>query len=47
MTDVPESISVEFPERPCIVEFHVPEDPEKLTEYPLSFWQKCHQLISE
>jgi hypothetical protein len=33
----------QFPERPCVVELYVPEDPEKLAEYQLSFWQKCHE----
>jgi hypothetical protein len=32
-----------FPTRPCIVEFHVPEDPEHLVEYQLSFWQATHE----
>jgi hypothetical protein len=29
----------QFPDRPCAVEFYVPEDPEELWEYQISFWQ--------
>jgi hypothetical protein len=32
-----------FPERQCTVEFYVPEDPENLVEYQLSFWQNTHE----
>ena len=32
-----------FPDRPCTVEFYVPDDPENLVEYQLSFWQKAHE----
>ncbi len=34
----------QFPESPCIVELYVPEDPENLGEYQLSFWQSKHDL---
>ncbi len=29
----------QFPDKPCEVEFFVPEDREELWEYQLSFWQ--------
>ena len=29
----------EFPERPCVVEFFIPTDPDDLVEYQISFWQ--------
>jgi len=35
-----------FPRKPCIVEFHQPEDPEDLAEYQLSFWQAKHEVSS-
>ena len=30
----------QFPDRPCEVEFIVPDDPDDLVEYQVSFWQK-------
>ena len=30
----------QFPDRPCTVEFFIPDDPDDMTEYQLSFWQK-------
>ena len=30
----------QFPDRPCIVEFDMPDDPEDLTGYQISIWQK-------
>ncbi len=30
----------QFPERPCTVELYIPEDPENLIEYQITFWQK-------
>ena len=33
----------QFPDRPCTVEFFIPDDPDDLTEYQLSFWQKSHE----
>jgi hypothetical protein len=30
----------QFPDRPCIVEFDIPEDPEDLMGYQISFWQR-------
>lgn len=30
----------QFPERQVVVEFHVPEDDEKLAKYQSAFWQK-------
>jgi hypothetical protein len=32
----------QFPDRPCSVELLIPDDPDDLTGYQLSFWQKCH-----
>jgi hypothetical protein len=34
----------QFPDCPCTVEFFIPIDPDDLTEYQLSFWQKCHEV---
>lgn len=36
-------LSYEFPDRPCVVEFHVPEDEHDLDSYQISFWQKKHE----
>jgi len=33
----------QFPDRPCTVEFSIPDDPEDLIGYELSFWQKRHE----
>ena len=33
----------QFPDRPCSVELIIPDDPDDLTSYQLSFWQKCHE----
>lgn len=33
-------LAVEFPDRPCEVEFYIPEDADDLQEYQVSFWQK-------
>ena len=33
----------EFPDRPCTVEFFIPEDTDDLIEYQVSLWQKCHE----
>ena len=30
----------QFPDRPCIVEFDMPDDPEDPVGYQISFWQK-------
>ena len=35
-------LKFDFPDKPCTVEFYQPENPEDLTEYQLSFWQKKH-----
>ncbi|WP_171231094.1 hypothetical protein [Ruegeria sp. HKCCA6707] len=32
-------LRAQFPDRPCTVQFFVPEDPEELSEYQISFWQ--------
>jgi hypothetical protein len=29
----------QFPDRPCTVEFYVPDDPEDIGEYQVAFWQ--------
>ncbi len=29
----------QFPDKPCTVELFIPDDPENLTEYQISFWQ--------
>lgn len=31
-----------FPHKPCVVDFHVPDDPTDVMEYQLSFWQQLH-----
>lgn len=31
-----------FPDKPCIVEFYKPEDPNDLEGYQLSYWQIAH-----
>ncbi len=33
----------QWPDRPCAVEFCIPEDPDDLKEYQVSFWQKSHE----
>jgi hypothetical protein len=33
----------QFPDRPCIVEFFIPDDPEDLVQYQISFWQQRHE----
>jgi hypothetical protein len=33
----------QFPDRPCTVAFFIPDDPDELMEYQVSFWQKCHE----
>lgn len=32
-----------FPNKPCRVEFYIPNDPELYDEYQLTFWQAKHQ----
>ncbi|MHA3914239.1 hypothetical protein [Halovulum sp. GXIMD14793] len=32
-------LRTQFPGRPCTVKFYVPDDPEDLGEYQISFWQ--------
>ncbi len=32
-----------FPEKPCTVEFHIPEDADDLVGFQISFWQTCHE----
>ncbi len=33
-------LSWQFPDRPCEVEFYVPEDKDDLIQYQISFWQR-------
>ena len=35
-------LAYQFPQKPCVVEFHIPEDKEHLEDYQISFWQKKH-----
>ncbi|MFD1218503.1 hypothetical protein, partial [Microbulbifer celer] len=32
-----------FPEKPCIVEFYVPDNEDDLMDYQISFWQAKHE----
>lgn len=32
-----------FPEKPCTVELHIPEDEDDLSQYQISFWQSKHE----
>ncbi|MCL2022448.1 MAG: hypothetical protein FWG81_10390 [Betaproteobacteria bacterium] len=34
----------QFPLRPCNVRLYVPEDPNALNDYELSFWQTAHEV---
>lgn len=36
-------LKFQFPNNPCFVEFYIPEDPEDLGDYQISFWQQCHE----
>ncbi len=38
-------LSWEFPQQKCTVEFYVPDDPDDLTEYQLSFWQDANEGV--
>jgi hypothetical protein len=40
-------LKLNFPNKPCIVEFYEPEDPEDLMQYQISFWQKKNELKDE
>jgi hypothetical protein len=31
-----------FPQKPCVVQFYIPEDKTNLTDYQISFWQVMH-----
>jgi hypothetical protein len=33
----------QFPEKPCVVFFHEPENDEDLEEYQITFWQKAFE----
>ena len=37
----------QFPDRPCVVEFYQPEDPDDFAEYQVSFWQEKHNEQTE
>jgi hypothetical protein len=34
----------QFPDKPCVVDFYRPDDPDDLMEYQVSFWQSKHSL---
>lgn len=34
----------EFPDRPCEVEFFVPDDSSDVNEFQISFWQRAHEV---
>jgi hypothetical protein len=36
-------LQYQFPNRLCIVEFLIPDDPEDFVGYQISFWQKDHE----
>jgi hypothetical protein len=36
-------LRLQFPDRPCVVDFCEPEDRKNLIEFQLSFWQKKHE----
>jgi hypothetical protein len=36
-------LAQKWPDRPCSVEFHIPDDEEDFMEYQLSFWQKSNE----
>ena len=36
-------LASQFPDRPCMVEFHEPEQRTQLIDFQLSFWQKKHE----
>jgi hypothetical protein len=36
----------QFPDRPCIVEFSQPDDPDHFEAYEVSFWQEKHDDLS-
>jgi hypothetical protein len=33
----------QFPDRPCVVEFYTPDDPDDLIQYQISFWQRKNE----
>jgi hypothetical protein len=36
-------LASDFPDRPCVVEFHQPEDRTNLVDFQISFWQVKHE----
>lgn len=36
----------QFPDKLCTVEFFIPDDPENLMEYQISFWQNGNEPSS-
>ncbi len=36
-------LKYQFPDKPCVVEFYIPEDENNLREYQISFWQRCNE----
>jgi len=37
----------QFPDRPCVVSFPTPNEPDELIDYEISFWQKAHESPAE
>jgi len=35
-------LKLQFPDRPCIVQFYMPPKADELYEYQITFWQKTH-----
>lgn len=33
----------QFPDKPCVVHFHIPDDRDEFTDYQITFWQKKHE----
>ena len=36
-------LSWQFPDRPCIVEFYVPDDKDNFIDYQITFWQRAFE----
>jgi len=36
-------LKIQYPDKPCVVEFYQPEDSNDLIQYQLSFWQAKHE----
>lgn len=45
LTEIHEAkLKWQFPDRPCTVSVHEPEDRDDLVAYEISFWQKRHEV---